>query len=51
MGNGGDGKTSYANSKLDFVDSLLYSFVKIKKYDVFTFDKKLNAMINKNSNT
>ena len=36
---------TYAHKKIDFVDSLLYSFKVICGYDVFTFDKKLKALL------
>ncbi|MEQ8169314.1 MAG: PIN domain-containing protein [Candidatus Eremiobacterota bacterium] len=37
----------YSNRQLDFVDTLLLSYNKIKKYTVFTFDKKLEKLLNK----
>jgi predicted nucleic-acid-binding protein len=36
---------TYGNSILDFVDCLLYGFAKLKKHTVFTFDKRLNALV------
>jgi predicted nucleic-acid-binding protein len=42
---------TYGDINLDFVDCLLYSFAKIKKHTVFTFDKKLKALINKKLET
>jgi predicted nucleic-acid-binding protein len=36
---------TYADKKIDFVDCLLYGFKAIFGYDVFTFDKKLKAII------
>ena len=38
---------TYADTNIDFVDSLLYGLAAIYKHTVFTFDKKLNFMINK----
>ena len=38
---------TYANTNMDFVDCVLYSFNKSCGYGVFTFDKQLNSMINK----
>ena len=38
---------TFAKTNLDFVDCLLYSFYIICDYDVFTFDKQLNSMFNK----
>jgi len=38
---------TYADKKLDFVDCLLYGFNAIYGYEVFTFDRKLNALIGK----
>jgi len=37
----------YADKKLDFVDCLLYGFNSIYGYDVFSFDKKLIALLGK----
>lgn len=36
----------YSKRQLDFVDTLLLSYRKIKKYTVFTFDKKLEKLLN-----
>jgi predicted nucleic-acid-binding protein len=36
---------TYGNNVLDFVDCLLYGFAKLKKHNIFTFDKKLNALV------
>ena len=36
----------YADKKIDFVDCLLYGFKALYGYDVFTFDKKLNKLLN-----
>ena len=38
---------TYANTSMDFVDCVLYSFKKLRGYNVFTFDKQLNVMMNK----
>jgi predicted nucleic-acid-binding protein len=38
---------TYGSVNLDFVDCLLYSFAKIKKHTVFTFDKKLKTLVSK----
>jgi len=35
----------YAERKLDFVDTLLYAYLKIRKHEIFTFDKKLNNLL------
>ncbi len=35
----------YSESKIDFVDSLLFAYSKIGKHTVFTLDKKLNQML------
>ncbi|MEQ8187753.1 MAG: PIN domain-containing protein [Candidatus Eremiobacterota bacterium] len=35
----------YSKRQLDFVDTLLLSYNKIKKYTVFTFDKKLMKLL------
>ena len=37
----------YAESTMDFVDCVLYGFKAVYGHDVFTFDKQLNAMLNK----
>ena len=37
---------TYAGKKIDFVDCLLYGFKALYGYDVFTFDKKLNKLLN-----
>lgn len=36
---------TYADTKMDFVDCLLYGFKAICGYDIFTFDKKLKSII------
>lgn len=38
---------TFAEKNIDFVDSVLYGFAAMNGCDVFTFDKKLNALINK----
>ena len=38
---------TYATGNMDFVDCVLYGFRAIYGHDVFTFDKQLNAIINK----
>ncbi len=35
----------YAKYNLDFVDSILLSYNKVRKYKVITFDKKLNKLL------
>jgi predicted nucleic-acid-binding protein len=35
----------YSEIKIDFVDSLLFSYSKIGGHTVFTFDKKLNQLL------
>ena len=37
---------TYENANIDFVDCVLYAFKCVYGYDVFTFDKKLNSMMN-----
>ena len=39
------GLETYANNNLDFVDCILYAYKSLKKYDVFTFDKKLKRLL------
>ncbi len=36
----------YSEIKIDFVDALLFAYSKIGKHTVFTFDKKLNRLLN-----
>ncbi len=36
----------YSEIKIDFVDSLLFAYSKLGGHTVFTFDQKLNQMIN-----
>jgi len=35
----------YSEIKIDFVDSLLFAYSKIGGHTIFTFDKKLNQML------
>lgn len=35
----------YANSKLDFVDTLLWAYHTVEKQEIFTFDKKLASQL------
>lgn len=35
----------YGERRLDFVDTLLYTYNKVRKYEVRTFDKKLNKLL------
>jgi len=37
----------YSKIRLDYVDCLLYGFKVVCSYDVFTFDKRLNSLMNK----
>lgn len=39
------GMETYAEQNLDFVDCLLYAYKHVKKYDILTFDKKLNKLL------
>lgn len=39
------GLKTYAEQNLDFVDCILYAYRCVKKYDVLTFDKKLNQLL------
>lgn len=41
---------TYAETKLDFVDCILYAYNKIKNADIATFDKKLKNKIKNISN-
>ena len=34
----------FGKRRLDFVDTLLYAYNKVKGYEVYTFDKKLNRL-------
>ncbi|MGZ0087160.1 MULTISPECIES: PIN domain-containing protein [Geobacillus] len=35
----------FGKRRLDFVDTLLYAYHKVKGYEVYTFDKKLNKVL------
>jgi predicted nucleic-acid-binding protein len=35
----------YSEIKIDFVDALLFSYSKIGGHTIFTFDKKLNQLL------
>jgi predicted nucleic-acid-binding protein len=35
----------FGKRRLDFVDTLLYAYNKVKGYEVYTFDKKLNKLL------
>ena len=35
----------FSRRRLDFVDTLLYAYNKVKGYEVYTFDKKLNKLL------
>ncbi len=35
----------YTKKKLDFVDAILYAYYKVRKYNVYTFDKKLSKLL------
>ena len=37
----------FSKNKLDFVDTLLYAYNRVKGYEIFTFDKKLNKLLEK----
>jgi predicted nucleic-acid-binding protein len=41
-----DALRKYANSRLDFIDSILYGYAKIENAEIYTFDKKLINAIN-----
>ena len=36
----------YSSRKLDFVDTLLFAYKKVRNYHVYTFDKKLKKLLN-----
>lgn len=42
----GESLKVYAEKNLDFVDTLLYAYHKLGKHEVYTFDKKLNSLLN-----
>lgn len=35
----------FGKRRLDFVDTLLYAYNKVKGYEIYTFDKKLNRLL------
>lgn len=35
----------FGKRRLDFVDTLLYAYNKVKGYQIYTFDKKLNRLL------
>lgn len=35
----------FSRRRLDFIDTLLYAYHKVKGHQVFTFDKKLNKLL------
>ena len=37
----------FSRRRLDFVDTLLYAYNKVKRYEIYTFDKKLNKLLGK----
>lgn len=39
------GLTVYSEKNLDFVDCILYAYYKVKGYEVKTFDKKLQRLL------
>ena len=39
----------YDESRIDFVDSLLFGYRKVRGYTIRSFDKKLNKILNLNS--
>lgn len=39
----------YSETKLDFVDCLLWAYSKVNQATIFTFDKKLNKYIQRNT--
>ena len=41
------GLDAYAENNLDFVDCNLYAYSCVKKYDIKTFDKKLNKLLSR----
>ncbi len=36
----------YSSKKLDFVDTLLFAYKKVRNAEVYTFDKKLKKLLN-----
>ncbi|MDE7311228.1 MAG: PIN domain-containing protein [Eubacterium sp.] len=43
------GIETYAESSLDFPDCILYAYNRVKGYEIKTFDKKLNKLLNARS--
>ena len=41
------GLDAYAENNLEFVDCILYAYSCVKKYDIKTFDKKLNKLLSR----
>ena len=41
------GLEAYVENNLDFVDCILYAYNCVKKYDIKTFDKKLNKLLSR----
>ena len=39
------GLTVYSQKNLDFVDCILYAYFKVKGYEIKTFDKKLQRLL------
>lgn len=39
------GIKTYAEQKLDFPDCILYAYHQVKGYEIMTFDKKLNRLL------
>jgi|GEM_PF-2573951 len=39
---------TFGNTKLDFVDCILYEYSKLHKYNILTFDKDLIKLIRSN---
>lgn len=42
----GESLKVYAGRNLDFVDTLLCAYHRLGKHEVYTFDKKLNSLLN-----
>lgn len=40
------GIEAYAEQNLDFADCILYAYHKVKGYEIKTFDRKLNRLLN-----
>ncbi len=41
------GIKTYAEQNLDFPDCILYAYHKVKRYEIKTFDRKLNKLLGK----